>query len=119
MDVLEVFKDSPKARGVAAGEALFREGDAAVEMYVLLQGQVDVTVNGRLIESLTPGSIFGEMAIVDDSARSADAVAIVASKVEPIDKEWFLHLIRKSPAFGLHVMSVLAKRLRQHMHQAA
>lgn len=119
MDVLEIFKDSPKARGVAAGEALFRRGEAANEMYVLLEGKVDVTVNGRLIESLTPGSIFGEMAVVDDNPRSADAVAITEVKVEPIDKEWFLHLIRRSPSFGLHVMSVLAERLRRHMQQAS
>lgn len=119
MDVLEIFKDSPKARGVAAGEALFRRGDSGHEMYVLLEGKVDVTVEGRLVESLEPGSIFGEMAIVDDQPRSADAVAATDVKVEPIDQDWFCHLIRKSPPFGLHVMSVLAKRLRRHMQQPA
>lgn len=119
MNVLEIFKDSPKARDLAAGEALFRRGEDASEMYVLLDGKVDVTLEGRLIESLGPGSIFGEMAIVDDSPRSADAVAITAVRVEPIDKEWFLHLLRRSPKFGLHVMSVLANRLRKQMQQAA
>lgn len=119
MNVLEIFKDSPKARDVAAGEALFRRGDDASEMYVLLDGKVDVTLDGRLIESLEPGSIFGEMAIVDDNPRSADAVAITAARVEPIDKEWFLHLLRRSPAFGLHVMTVLANRLRSFMQQPA
>ncbi|HZJ10385.1 MAG TPA: cyclic nucleotide-binding domain-containing protein [Trueperaceae bacterium] len=119
MDVLEIFKDSPRARDVAAGEAVFHRGDDAHEMYVLLDGKIDVTIDGRLIESLGPGSIFGEMAIVDDNPRSADAVAITAAKLEPIDQEWFLHLIRRSPTFGLHVMSVMAKRVRKLMQQPA
>lgn len=119
MDVLEVFKDSPRARSVGAGEALFRHGDDAVEMYVLLDGKVDISLDGRLIESLAPGSIFGEMAIVDDNPRSADAVAVTDATIEPIDKEWFLHLIKRSPPFGLHVMSVLARRLREHMNKAS
>ena len=45
----------------------------------------------------------------------ADAVARTDIKVEPIDEEWFKHLIRRSPTFGLHVMSVMAQRLRRHM----
>ena len=119
MDVLEIFKDSPKARSLPAGEAIFRHGDAAHEMYVLLDGRVDISVEGRVVESLEPGSIFGEMAVVDDQPRSADAVAVSPVKVEPIDQEWFLHLVRKSPPFALHVMSVLAKRLRRTMRQTA
>jgi len=115
MDVLEIFKDSPKARKVAAGEVVFRRGEHAEEMYVVLEGKVDIKVDDRVVESLEPGSIFGEMAIADDYPRSADAVAAVDGKIEPIDQEWFKHLVRKSPNFGLHVMSVMAKRLRRHM----
>lgn len=115
MDVLEIFKDSPKARTVAAGEVVFRRGEQADEMFVVLEGKVDIRIDDRVVESLDPGSIFGEMAIADDYPRSADAVAVVDSKIEPIDQEWFKHLVRKSPSFGLHVMSVMAKRLRRHM----
>lgn len=119
MDVLEIFKDSPKARSVQAGQVIFRRGDHAEEMYVVLEGSVDIKVDDRVVESLPPGSIFGEMAIADDYPRSADAVAAVDSTIEPIDQEWFKHLVRKSPSFGLHVMSVMAKRLRRHMGSAS
>lgn len=118
MDVLEIFKDSPKARAVAAGDVIFRRGDHAEEMYVVLDGRVDIKVDDRIVETLEAGSIFGEMAIADDYPRSADAIAVVDSKIEPIDQEWFKHLVRKSPSFGLHVMSVMAKRLRRHMGSA-
>ena len=115
LDVLEIFKDSPNARAFAAGDVIFRAGDVGNEMYVLLDGTVDIVLDGRQIEVLEPGSVFGEMAIVDEVPRSADAVARTDVKVEPIDEEWFKHLIRRSPTFGLHVMSVMAQRLRRHM----
>ncbi|HEX7040646.1 MAG TPA: cyclic nucleotide-binding domain-containing protein [Trueperaceae bacterium] len=115
MDVLAIFKDSPNARGYAAGDVIFNAGDAASEMYVLLDGTVDIMLDGRTIEELGPGSVFGEMAIVDSAPRSADAVARTDARVEPIDEEWFKHLIRRSPTFGLHVMSVMAQRLRRYM----
>ncbi|HZW99487.1 MAG TPA: cyclic nucleotide-binding domain-containing protein [Trueperaceae bacterium] len=115
MDVLEIFKDSPKARTYPAGEVIFRAGDVAHEMYVVIEGTVDIILDGRNIEELNPGNVFGEMAIVDEAPRSADAVARTDVRVEPIDQEWFKHLIRRSPTFGLHVMGVMAQRLRKHM----
>src|SRR5690606_21283884 len=115
MDVLAIFKDSPNARRIAAGERIFQAGDAATEMYVLLEGTVDIQLDGRQIEELHPGSVFGEMAIVDSTPRSADAVARTDVLVEPIDEEWFKHLIRRSPTFGLDVMSATAERLRRFM----
>ncbi|HZW28152.1 MAG TPA: cyclic nucleotide-binding domain-containing protein [Trueperaceae bacterium] len=115
MDVLAIFKDSPNARSYAAGDVIFNAGDVGHEMYVLLDGAVDIVLDGKRIEELGPGSVFGEMAIVDSVPRSADAVARTDVVVEPIDEEWFKHLIRRSPTFGLHVMSVMAERLRRHM----
>ncbi len=118
MDVLEVFRDSVKARTYQAGEQVFGQGESAAEMYVVLSGRIDIRVGGQTVESLEPGSVFGEMALVDDHPRSADAVASVESRLEPIDKDWFRHLVRKSPDFGLHVMGVMAKRLRRFMEHA-
>lgn len=118
MDILAIFQDSPKAQPVAAGSYLFRQGEPANEMYVVLSGRVEIRRDGQVIETLEPGSIFGEMAIVDERPRSADAVAAEDASVEPIDAEWFKHLIRKSPSFGLHVMGVMAQRLRRFMDQA-
>lgn len=119
MDVLAIFQDSPKATTVKAGSYLFHQGEPANEMYVVLSGRVEVRRDGQVIEVLEPGAILGEMAIVDERPRSADAVAVVDSSVEPVDAEWFKHLIRKSPNFGLHVMGVMAQRLRRFMDQGS
>jgi CRP/FNR family transcriptional regulator, cyclic AMP receptor protein len=119
VDVLNVFRDffrdSPNARRVRAGEAVFRRGDPGDVMFVVLDGLIEVSVDGRTVESLEPGSLLGEMALVDEGPRSADAIATVDSTLGPVDQAWFLHMLKHSPKFGLHVMSVMAARLRRHM----
>jgi CRP/FNR family transcriptional regulator, cyclic AMP receptor protein len=115
VDVLAIFRDAPNAVAVAAGGSVFRRGEPGDVMYVVLDGLVEVSVDGREVERLAPGSILGEMAIVDASPRSADAVAVVDTTLAPVDRAWFVYLLRQSPPFGLHVMSVMAQRLRRHM----
>lgn len=115
MDVLEVFKNSRDTREVAAGETLFEKGDAGDLMYVVLEGRIDVTVDGQLVESLGPGALLGEMAIVSDMPRSATATAAEPSKLAAVDETWFVYLIRQTPKFGIHVMSIMAARLRRYM----
>jgi CRP-like cAMP-binding protein len=67
-------------RDLAAGEVVFREGEAGDEMFVVVAGKVRISkqVQGAGEEALgilEPGSFFGEMAMVDDAPRSADAIA--------------------------------------------
>jgi len=58
-------------------------------------------------------SIAGEMALIDSSARSANAIAKSDFKLAPIDKKQFLYRVEQTPCFALHVMKVLADRLRR------
>lgn len=119
MDVLELFRNSQNARRLAAGETVFREGDPGDVMYVLTAGEVAISRDGRTLERLAPGSIFGEMALIDDGPRSAAAEALSEVELVPIDREWFSFLIRKNPAFALHVMARMADRLRRFMQAGA
>jgi len=57
--------------------------------------------------------VFGEMALIDGSPRSATAIAAEASEVAPIDQAAFTHLVRHDPEFALRVMRILAGRIRQ------
>jgi CRP/FNR family transcriptional regulator, cyclic AMP receptor protein len=99
-------------RDFKAGETIFREGDRGAELFVIQRGRVRILSGNRLLETLVENEIFGEMALIDDSPRSASAVAEDDVTVAPITEKQYLFLVRHTPFFALKVMRVLAQRLR-------
>ena len=118
MNPAELFRQQSDAVQLAPGNFLFREGDKRDKMYVLLEGEMDVRLGDYLVETAKEGSLIGEMALIDDSPRCANAVAKTACKLVPIDKQRFHFLIQQHPHFATHVMKELADRLRR-MNAAA
>ena len=104
-------------RDYKAGETIFREGDFAVELFVIKSGRVRVLSGNRLLETLSENEIFGEMALIDTSPRSATVTAETDVTVAPITEKQYLFLVRHTPYFALKVMRVLAQRLR-HQNKA-
>ena len=99
-------------RSVRAGEVIFTEGDPAQELYVIQKGQVEIRKGGRLLDTLTEKTIFGEMALIDHAPRAATAVAATDVVLVPVGEKQFLFLVSLTPYFALNVMRVLARRLR-------
>jgi CRP-like cAMP-binding protein len=99
-------------RSFKAGEVIFRQGDAADELYIVKSGKVEIRLGNRLLDTLPELSIFGEMALIDHSPRSATAVAATDATVVPVGEKQFLFLVSRTPHFALNVMQVLAQRLR-------
>lgn len=113
MNPLNLFRNEPATKTVADGEAVFREGDAADAMYVVLEGEVDVVHGGRVIETVGPGGIVGEMALIEQVPRSAGAVARGPVRLAAVSHQRFTYLVQQTPGFALHVMRVLVDRLRR------
>jgi CRP/FNR family cyclic AMP-dependent transcriptional regulator len=99
-------------REYKAGEVIFKEGDAASEFFVIQSGKVDIRLGNRLLGTLSDHDIFGEMALIDVTPRSATAVAASDVKLVPVGEKQFLFLVSRTPHFALNVMRVLARRLR-------
>jgi CRP/FNR family cyclic AMP-dependent transcriptional regulator len=99
-------------RSFKAGEIIFRHGDPAEELYIVKSGKVEIRLGNRLLDTLPELSIFGEMALIDHSPRSATVVAATDATVVPVDEKQFLFLVSRTPHFALNVMRVLAQRLR-------
>ncbi|TKT72661.1 cyclic nucleotide-binding domain-containing protein [Afipia massiliensis] len=100
-----------------ASEVVFEEGSTGRELFVVLEGKIDIVKDsgaGRtVIVSLGKGEFFGEMAVIDGSSRSATAVAAVSgTKVMRINHARFVYLVSQQPAFALMIMDALSKRLR-------
>jgi CRP/FNR family cyclic AMP-dependent transcriptional regulator len=116
MNPADLFSRETNPVHLTPGEVLFKAGDAADCMYVLLEGGLDVVVGETVVENSLRGSIIGEMALIDHSTRGATVVAREASSLAKIDEARFRRIISQNPFFATHVMKVLADRIR-HMDQ--
>ena len=118
MNPAKLFDQQTDTVQLKPGEFLYREGDKADKMYVLLEGEMDIRLGNYVVETAVPGAMIGEMALIDDRPRAANAVAKTASRLAKIDKRRFLFLVQQHPHFATHVMKELADRLR-NMNAAA
>jgi len=107
-----LFREAAGGEAVTAGTQVFAAGDVAEHMFVVQEGRVDITRGDQVLERVGPGGMFGEMAMIDGSTRSADAVAGEDSTILPIDKKRFEFLITETPYFARTVLTVLVERLR-------
>jgi CRP/FNR family transcriptional regulator, cyclic AMP receptor protein len=99
-------------RTYKAGDVIFQQGDPAEELFIIKSGKVEIRLGNRLLDTLLEVCIFGEMALVDHSPRSATAVALTDATIVPVDEKQFLFLVSRTPHFALNVLRVLAQRLR-------
>ncbi|MFO0751293.1 MAG: serine/threonine-protein kinase [Myxococcota bacterium] len=98
---------------VAAGEALFREGDEGDALWILESGEVAASAGGEHLRSMLPPACFGEVALADRlGLRTATVVAVSDVRALTLTAERFDALVRRHGAVALGVMRVLAERLR-------
>lgn len=114
MGSLEFLRGEKDARTYQAGEAIFRTGEPGEAMYAVVEGEVEIQINGRVVEVVPPGAVFGEMALIDRSPRSADAVARTVCTIAPVTQRRFMFLVQETPFFAIDIMRVLAERLRRY-----
>ena len=96
----------------SAGQFIFRQGDTGDSMYVVQEGELEILVNDTVVETVMPGGIVGELALIDEKVRSASVRTRTNSKVVPIDSRRFEFLVRNTPFFATQIMKLLAERLR-------
>ena len=87
-------------------------GQTGALMYVVLEGRVAISIRGAVVERVGPGGVFGEMALVDQSPRSANAAAETDCALLAINRAVFLNLVKSDPTFGISLLSSMAERVR-------
>jgi CRP/FNR family transcriptional regulator, cyclic AMP receptor protein len=118
MNPAELFRHDSGTLDLGAGDFLFREGESGDKMYVLLEGEADIMVGDLVVETAGPGALLGEMALIDNSPRTASVVAKTPCRLAEVDRRRFHFLVQQTPHFATHVMKTLADRLR-HMNAIA
>ncbi|HEX2481466.1 MAG TPA: cyclic nucleotide-binding domain-containing protein [Methylomirabilota bacterium] len=100
----------------APGETIIRQGDPADAVYILTEGEADVSIrdsDGHELELPTMGrnSLFGEVAVLSKGRRTTTIRARSRVATFKISADVFLDLVRQSPEISMQVMTVLAQRL--------
>ncbi len=108
-----LFRNSVDTMTFDPGRIIFKEGDPGHEMYVVTEGEIEIRIGDVVLDTVGPGGIFGELALIDAAPRSATAVARVYSKVVPVTEKRFLFLLQQTPQFAIQVMRIMAERLKR------
>ena len=110
-ELARLLADIPETR-FAQNKIIFMEGQPGVLMYVVLEGRVGVILGGKLLERIGAGGVVGEMALIDQAPRTANAVAETDCVMLGVNRQAFLALMQAKPAFGASLLRAVAERLR-------
>jgi CRP/FNR family cyclic AMP-dependent transcriptional regulator len=113
-----IFQRSHDIERYAAGQTIFAKGDRGDRMYVITAGTVTITDEDGEIQTLGPGELLGELALISAEPRSASAVAQTDCALAPIDRSRFLFLVQQTPYFAVQVMQTMAERMRAERMRA-
>jgi CRP-like cAMP-binding protein len=96
-----------------AGKELTHQGSVGNEFLVVLDGEVDVIIDGKVIASRGAGDYFGEIALLDDRPRVATVLAKTPVSVEVIGRREFKALIEDQPEIAQQLLATMAQRLAE------
>lgn len=111
-DLRRVSAMSDEVR-VNAGSVLVDQGDPGSHCFVIVEGTASVYVRGEHVAALGPGSMVGEMALVDHRPRSATVVADTDLELLRFDAKAFRRLLDEMPKASERVMTLLHARMSQ------
>lgn len=96
--------DIAEERHVPMGATIFQRGDVERAAYIIVEGRVQVRTSNVIIAVLESGQHFGEMALVDDEPRSADALAMGETRLLVVPRGAFYELMRKNPMLAVKLL---------------
>ena len=109
---ISLFRNATDAVHFAAGQFVFKAGEPGNLMYVVIEGEVEIVVNDKVVDATGPGGIVGEMALIESAPRMADVRAKTDCKLAPLNQKQFLYMVREAPDFAITVMRIISERLR-------
>jgi len=100
------------------GQVIFHHGDPGGLLYIISKGKVKIThstLEGQeaLLAILGVGDFFGELALLDDSPRSATVEALEPTETLTLHRADFMRFIKSNPDFSMHVLQTMARHIRR------
>jgi CRP-like cAMP-binding protein len=94
------------------GTMIAREGERGIGLFVILEGECEVTIGGKRKAKLGPGDFFGEVALLDGGPRTATVTSLTPVKLVGLTGWVFRGLLMEHPTIALKTLEALAGRLR-------
>jgi CRP-like cAMP-binding protein len=94
-----------------AGKELTHQGETGNEFVVVLEGEVDILVDGNVVATRGPGDYFGEIALLSDRPRTATVVSKTPVSVEVIGRREFKGLVSTQPTIANQLLAAMAERI--------
>ena len=115
IETVKLFKSQPE-QNFAQGDIIFREGEKGQVMYGIIEGDVEMLINGKVIEVIQQGDVFGQGALVhEDYLRASTAKAKIDCNLAILDREHFLFAVQQTPMFALEILrsyfTILPKKI--------
>ena len=95
-----------------AGKVIAREGDPGIGLFVIGEGEAEVTIGGKKKGALGPGAFFGEIALLDGGPRTATVTATTPITLYGLTEWTFRGLMHQHPSIAIKILVAMAGRLR-------
>jgi CRP-like cAMP-binding protein len=105
---LSIFQKQPNPQVCSAGQVIFEEGQPGDFMFGIVEGEVDILVNNKVVETISAGEVFGTGVLVGVKNRTYTAIAKTDCK--------FLFAVQETPMFALNVIKNYSERLSRMQH---
>ena len=111
---VEIFQKSSSPLTYVAGQVIFKQGESGSVMYGIIEGEVNISVDEKLVETITKGDVFGEGALVQpENDRASTAIAKTDCVIACLDRERFLFAIEHAPMFAIDILKSYSNRARR------
>jgi CRP/FNR family transcriptional regulator, cyclic AMP receptor protein len=95
-----------------AGDVILKEGEESTDAYIILDGEIDVIKNNKVIATLQENALFGEIGLVDQRPRTATCVAKTTCTLGTVTREHFTTLLKNRPKAVIPILKLVAERMR-------
>jgi CRP-like cAMP-binding protein len=113
---VSIFQKQSDPQAYSAGQIIFEEEQPGDVMFGIVEGEVDILVNGKVVETITAGDIFGTGVLVGIKNRTYTAIARTHCKLAYLDEKRFLFAVQETPMFALNVIKKYSERLSRLQH---
>ena len=111
-ELLSQISQISRTKNYEQGEVIFKEGDSGDSMFIVINGEVSIKKKEKIIAKLEKGASLGEMALLDNETRSADAVADKDSVLLKINQDVFYELMEGNADIMKQIVRLLTSRIR-------